>query len=273
MNRTIGFIGLGNMGYGMASNLLRRKFDVLAYDIEKEKLQRIVKKGALEAKSINEIAELVNIVVLCLPHPKISQEVIQQLISHNKKVKVVIETSTLTPEDTKSLSNILSVHGIDYLCAPMLGGRQAALDAKIHILVEGNKKVFEKYKKVFKAMGSRVDYMGQPPHATLAKLAYNICRYGNIAIAVDVLRFLKPYGTDNTSIYKLLSDGSLDNFGQVWKEDMKEMAIEGKEYTPTHIPEKDLSLIIQILSKQKRNKKFLKSIKEVYESLKKQSTT
>ena len=117
------------------------------------------------------------------------------------------------------------------------------------------------------AMGNRVDYMGVPPSGTVAKLAYNICRYSNVATAVEVARFLRSYIKDTQSIYELLREGSLDNFGQVWGEDIKEMVLNGTPYKPSKIPEKDLTLIMELAKKHNLSDRLFKTLKEIYTSL------
>ncbi|MFA9289462.1 MAG: NAD(P)-dependent oxidoreductase [Weeksellaceae bacterium] len=263
----IGFIGLGNMGFGMVTNLLKAKHQVIVYDIDETKVKEIVSLGAKQANKIEQMSEVVECVILCLPHPKISKEVIESLVTNNTTIKTIIDTSTLTPEDSQEIYNQLKSKNIAFLCAPMLGGKTAALEKNIHFLVEGDETVFETYKVVLHDMASRVDYMGALPAATLAKLAYNICRYSNLATAAEVSRFLRSYTSDTQSIYQLLSEGSLDNFGQVWKEDITDMILQGKEYQATNIPDKDLSLVVSLAQKQNVSDKLFSAIKEVYKTL------
>src|SRR3989344_2888750 len=99
METKIGFIGIGNMGYGMVKNLLAHDFSILAFDIDQEKLDSAVRLGAEKEKSIQEIADLVETVILALPHPDISKQVILDLIKGGN-TKTIIEMSTLTPEDS-----------------------------------------------------------------------------------------------------------------------------------------------------------------------------
>jgi len=269
MNKQIGFIGLGNMGFGMAVNLLKSGYEVLAFDTDEQKLNILVKTGALKANAVKEIGNSVATVILCLPHPAISLEVIfkQNLFSTGSTAKTIIDTSTLTPETTQEIYQKLKKTQINFLCAPMLGGKNAAIKRTIHFLVEGDKEVFIAHKKLLMSMGNQVDFMGETPAATLTKLAYNICRYSNVATAVEVSKFLAAYTKDTKTIYNLLVKGSLDNFGQVWQEDIKSMILEGKPYIPSRIPEKDLTLILQIAQKQKLSGKLFKTIREIYRSL------
>lgn len=266
MKAQVGFIGLGNMGYGMVKNLLSHNFSILAYDIDQEKLNSAVEIGAEKAKNIQKIANSVNIVILALPHPDISREVIRAL-SHGK-VKTILETSTLTPKDSQFLQSELDKKGINYLCAPMLAGKQMALEGRIHFIVEGKKEIFKQYQDVFVSMG-KTTFMGGVPKATLAKLAYNICRYSNVATALTIINFLKQYSKNLAPIYKVLVQGSLDNFGQVWKEEMGEVAIQDKPYkfAGNKIPAKDLSLVIDMAQEKGIQANLFKEIKKVYDSM------
>ena len=269
MNKQIGFIGLGNMGFGMTANLLKSGYDVFAFDTDEQKLNTLVKIGALKANAVKEIGNSVETVILCLPHPAISLEVIfkQNLLSVGSKVKTIIDTSTLTPEITEEFYQQLKKQRVNFLCTPMLGGKNAAIKRTIHFLVEGDKEISVSYKKLLMSMGNQVDFMGAAPAATLTKLAYNICRYGNVATAVEVTKFLGTYTKDTKAIYNLLVKGSLDNFGQVWKEDIKDMMLEGRPYKPSQIPEKDLTLIVQLAKKKKLSGKLFTAIREVYKAL------
>lgn len=266
----LGFIGLGNMGSGMVENLLKAGNEVVVFDIDHEKLNSTVSLGASSTKSIEILSRSVETIILCLPHPDISKEVVfEQLITSEGIVTTIIDTSTLTPDVTLSFFNALKEKNIDFLCAPMLGGKNAAMNKEIHFLVEGSKSVFDENQNIFLDMGKRADYLGEMPNATLAKLAYNICRYSNVATATEVARLLRSYTNDTSPIYELLAEGSLDNFGQVWKEDVKEMVVDGKFYEPGHIPEKDLTLISDIAKKQSLSDNLYKAIIEVYKSLRK----
>lgn len=267
MNTKLGFIGIGNMGYGMVKNLLLHGFSVLAFDIDQEKLDLVVMLGAEKAKGIQEIGDTVETVILALPHPDISKQVILELLKGNG-IKTIIETSTLTPEDSLLFASELAEHKIHYLCAPMLAGKQMALDGNIHFIVEGEQSTFEQYKDVFASMGN-AQYMGEVPNATVAKLAYNVCRYSNVATALTVIQFLRQYTKNLEPIYNVLAEGSLDNFGQVWKEEMKDVALENKPYkfAGSKIPIKDLSLVMNMALAKGLPIEIYENIKKVYESM------
>ncbi len=263
----VGFIGLGNMGFGMVSNLLKNGYGTIVYDIDNEKVIAIESKGAQKIDTIEELSKSVETVILCLPHPNISKKVIATLLNSASKVTTIIDTSTLTPQSSQEIHDQLQAKKVHFLCSPMLGGKNAAENQVIHFLVEGEKENFNEFKELFSAMGKRTDYMGDIPNATVAKLAYNICRYGNIALAVEVTRFVRKNSKETQSIYQLLEEGSLDNFGQVWSEDIKNMILEGIDYKPSKIPEKDLSLIVELAKNEGLSDNLFEAIKNTYTSL------
>ena len=83
----LGFIGLGNMGYGMVANLLKAGHSIVAFDIDQEKVVEVVKLSAEKAYSLQEIATSVETVILCLPHPDISKDVIFNQNNLSSKLK------------------------------------------------------------------------------------------------------------------------------------------------------------------------------------------
>lgn len=260
----INFIGLGNMGSGMVFNLIEAGHSVIAYDTDATKREEAKKLGATIVTNLPELTDTAEVTILCLPHPDISEQVLAELLHYTGTMHTYIDTSTLSPQKAELLFRKVKENGKQFLCAPMLGGKPHAANGTIHFLVEGDEGIFERYQSLFLAMGDRVDYMGVPPKATVTKLAYNICRYGNIALAAVVSRFVRESVDNTQAVFDLLAEGSLDNFGQVWQEDMKEMMLTGKSYTPSHIPEKDLSFIKDLVSS---DAKMIEAIIDVYKTL------
>lgn len=265
MKKSIGFIGLGNMGSGMANNLLSAGFEVIGFDIDQQKYKEF--RGS-NATSTSEVAKECSIVILCLPHPDITNQVIfKELLGKDSDVSTIIETSTLTPEFVIELAAKLKSNNIKFLSAPMIGGKNAAHNKTIQFLVEGSKELFDSYAQVLEAMSSRTHYMGDAPAATLAKLVFNLCRYANLAVAVEAYRLIKPYNPNTEAIYDFVAEQSLDNFGQVWGEDMKEMMTKDIPFKPSQVPKKDLTLLSEMAEKNNVDDKLIKAIRDTYLSM------
>ena len=265
--RVVGLVGLGNMGSGMARNLLAKGFVVVGYDTDEDKLNELERIG-IKKTSMEDIAKDCELVILCLPNPDSSRKVIfEQLLIEGNNVATIIETSTLTPEIVNEFASTVESKGKQFLSAPMIGGKNHATDGTIEFLVDGSSKVFEDNKNIFEAMGSKAHFMGDFPSATLAKLAFNLSRYANLAVGVETHRLLEKYNANIPVIYDFMSEQSLDNFGQVWREDLKEMMISNIPFKPSQVPKKDLTLLAEMAENSELDSGLIEAILNTYLSM------
>ncbi len=259
----IGFVGLGNMGSGMAKNILSKDFSLIGFDTDNEQTTKLQQFGIQKANSVTDIANVSEVVILCLPNPDASRTVIEELLAENNNIVTIIETSTLTPEIAKEFASIFESKGKQFLSSPMIGGKNHATSGTIEFLVEGSKKAFEDNKEVFEAMGS-TRYMGDIPSATLAKLTFNLARYANLAVGVEAHRLLSKYGANIPAVYDFMSEQSLDNFGQVWKEDLAEMMTANIAFKPSQVPKKDLALLSEMARSNELDNDLIEAIRNTY---------
>lgn len=254
----VGLVGLGNMGSGMAQNLSVKGFTVVGFDIDETKT---------EASSVTDITNSCELVIVCLPNPDISRDVIfNQVLVDGSRVKTIIETSTLTPEIVLDFAKRLSAKNVSFLSAPMIGGKNHASDGKIEFLVEGSEELHNEVKDILDATGT-TRYMGDIPSGTLAKLTFNLCRYANLATAVEAARLLDSYDANKEAIYEFMSEQSLDNFGQVWAEDMKPTMIEDIAFKPSGVPKKDLALLIEMAQSHNVDTSLIEALRQTYLSM------
>jgi len=263
---TIGFIGVGNMGGGMVKSLLSADFSVVAYDTDEDKLSELQSLGVEGVKSASEVAKRCSVVIVCLPNPSASKEVIFNQLVGDDNVTTIIETSTLTPEIVTDFAKQLGELEKRFISAPMIGGKNDAASGKIEFLVEGKEAHYKESLQLFETMG-KARYMGDIPSATLAKLTFNLCRYANLAVAVEAYRLLRQYGANTEAIHKFMSKKSLDNFGQVWSEDMKDMMTKDVAFKPSQVPKKDLALLSEMAEAHNVDPKIIKAIRDTYLSM------
>lgn len=250
----------------MAKNIQSKGFGVVGFDIENDKLVELEGSGLEIATSVADIAKGCEVVVLCLPNPDTSRKVIEELLAENNSVSTIIETSTLTPEIVKESADMIESKGKQFLSSPMVGGKNHAANGTIEFLVEGSTKVFEDYKEVFGAMGT-ARFMSDIPSATLAKLTFNLSRYANLAVGVETHRLLEKYHANIPAIYDFMSEQSLDNFGQVWVEDLKEMMMTNAPFKPSQVPKKDLALLVEMAELQGLDSSVIQAIRNTYLSM------
>ena len=157
----IGFIGLGNVGRKLAGSLLRNKFDLTVRDLKENIKSDFINKGAKTANNAKELAEQVDLIITCLPSPKICSEVMEAkdgVINGLSKNKIWLEMSTTDESEVKRLGKLVTAKGATPLDGPVSGGCHKAATGNITIFVGGERKAFEKIKvdkkaaeKIFKA--------------------------------------------------------------------------------------------------------------------------
>lgn len=257
----IGFIGLGQMGLPMALRLVAKGYQVNGFDLKR-------KSRVNFNKSIAQVCSTSDIVFICLPHPKISREVIfgsQGILINSGNVKTIIETSTLSPEDVVGFAKKLAKAKIEFLSAPMFGGEPSAKSGKIWFVVEGEKKTYQKYQKLFSILGRKSSFVGKPPQATIAKLARNLSRFANVANAIEVIDLLKKSTNNIKPIYDLLVEDSKTNFDHVWEKAMHDYTLKGKKYQASKISVKDLNIALELAKRKKVNMPIANATKKVHQ--------
>jgi 3-hydroxyisobutyrate dehydrogenase-like beta-hydroxyacid dehydrogenase len=174
--RTVGFIGLGNMGMPMARRILEAGFKLTVLDTNAEALSQFHGQATI-ATSPREVADTAEIVFACLPSPRVSLDVAlgSNGVAHGKAIKVHVETSTLGTETMAELEAGLRDRGIALLDGPISGGPPAARTGTLSAVVSGPADTFAKAKPAIEAFANRIFHLGdRPGQAQIAKLINNL---------------------------------------------------------------------------------------------------
>lgn len=178
---TIGMIGIGAMGNGIAKNLIKAGYPVSVY----------IRNTASSRASANELRTLgasvqtdlfalyasVETLIVCVPNSKdvegllIGKDGLSE--SFNASVKTVLDFSTAHPDSTKQIASILESRRIDMLDTPMTGTVRDAANGTLRIIVGGKPAVFEQSKKLLESVSELVLYAGSHGSGNLVKLANN----------------------------------------------------------------------------------------------------
>ncbi len=147
MIKTISYLGLGTMGSGMASNLLRAGYQLIVWNRSAEKCKSFARKGARVADTPADAVRDVDLVIYMLSNDQAVEEVVfgaKGILGEIKEGQVAMDMSTVLPATSLREQEAYAKRGVDFLDAPVFGSKQEAADAKLWIMAAGNKAIFEK---------------------------------------------------------------------------------------------------------------------------------
>jgi 3-hydroxyisobutyrate dehydrogenase-like beta-hydroxyacid dehydrogenase len=183
MIKTISYLGLGTMGSGMVSNLLKAGYKLTVWNRSAEKCEPFARKGARVADSPADAVRGAELVMYSLSNDQAVEEVVfgpKGILSGINEGQIAIDMSTVLPATSLREQKAYAKHGVDFLDVPVFGSKQESADARLWILAAGNKAVFEKVKPVLEHLGRTIHYFGKNGNAVAMKLV------GNLIVALEL---------------------------------------------------------------------------------------
>ena len=209
----IAFIGVGNMGGGMALNLVKAGHDVRAFDLSADAMARVVAGGAAAAASAVGAATGADVIVTMLPagsHVKAAYE--GQLFSAAQPHAVLIDCSTIDVATAKALGEAAAARGLAMVDAPVSGGTAAADAGTLTFMVGGPDAAFEKARPILEKMGKAVIHAGGPGMGQAAKICNNMILGATMIATAEAFVLAEKLGLDAQTFFDISSKAS----GQSW---------------------------------------------------------
>lgn len=172
----IGFIGTGTIGGPIAARLIDRAHPLRVFDLNREATRPHEAKGARRAASLAEIAHTCTTVFLSLPGPPQIHDVVLGeggLLAHAEALSTIIDLSTNSIALNRQLAEAARSQGIQYLDAPVSGGKVAARGGTLAVMVGGDQATFDATRHLLECFGEHLFYMGPAGAGTLTKLVNN----------------------------------------------------------------------------------------------------
>jgi 3-hydroxyisobutyrate dehydrogenase-like beta-hydroxyacid dehydrogenase len=183
MIKTIAYLGLGTMGSGMVSNLLRAGYELRVWNRSAEKCEPFSRKGVGVAETPADAVRDVDLVMYSLSNDQAVEEVVfgrKGILDGISEGQIAIDMSTVLPATSLREEEAYAKRGTDFLDAPVFGSKQESAEAKLWIIAAGNKAIFEKVKPVLEHLGQTVHYFGKNGNAAAMKLV------GNLIVALEM---------------------------------------------------------------------------------------
>lgn len=209
----IAFIGLGNMGGGMAANLVKAGHDVAAFDLSEAALARAEENGATTFTSVREAVAGVDAVVSMLPNGAIVERVYEDdVIGHAPTEAILIDCSTIDVATAKTVNGYAANQGYAMVDAPVSGGIAAANGGTLTFMVGGADDAFARAEPILSAMGKAVIHAGASGAGQAAKICNNMLLGASMIATCETFKLAEKLGLDLQTFYDISSKAS----GQNW---------------------------------------------------------
>jgi 3-hydroxyisobutyrate dehydrogenase len=211
----VGFIGLGNVGGKLAGSLLRNNFDLTVRDLDKNLTKSFKDLGAKVANSAKELTQQVDLIITCLPSPKICAEVMEAddgVINELSENKIWLEMSTTDEAEIKRISKKIIAKKAIPLDGPVSGGCHRAATGNIAIFVGGEREAFDKVLPALTVMGREVLHTGDLGSATILKVITNYLASVHLVALGEAWTVAKKSNLDLAKAYKGIAVSSGNSF-------------------------------------------------------------
>lgn len=209
----IAFIGLGNMGGGMAANLVKVEHEVHAFDLSEEALARATENGCSVYTSVRDAVQGAEAVVSMLPNGKIVEQVYTgDVIGHAPTGALLLDCSTIDVDTARKVAEAASAAGYAMVDAPVSGGIAAANGGTLTFMVGGSEAAFVRAEPILAAMGKAVIHAGASGAGQAAKICNNMILGATMIATCEAFALAEKLGLDLQTFYDISSKAS----GQSW---------------------------------------------------------
>jgi L-threonate 2-dehydrogenase len=242
----VAVIGLGSMGFGMATSLRRAGFEVTGCDVMADSVARFVNEGGKGAKTPAEAAKAADIVISVVLNAAQTETILfgKDGVSETlAKDAVFVSSATMDPEVARRLAKQLEPTGRHYLDAPISGGAQRAAQGELTVLASGNPAAFAKARPALDAMAAKLYELGDAPGQGAAfKMINQLLAGVHIAAASEAITFAARQGLDLRKVYEVITASA----GNSWMFENRMPHVIDGDYKPRSAVEifvKDLGIV------------------------------
>jgi 3-hydroxyisobutyrate dehydrogenase len=244
--RTVGFLGLGNMGGPMATNLLKAGFGLVVWNRTEQKARALVEKGASWADSPKIVAQKADVVITMLADEAAVREVLlgeDGVFASGRRDLPIIDMSTISPRTAIEMAREAEARGMRMIDAPVSGSVRAAADGSLTIIVGGDESVVNEVRPVLQAMGKTIFHLGGNGMGCYMKLVNNVVLAIALAGFSEAFVLGKKAGLSPQKMLEVILSGS----ARCPLLEFKGKAIVDRNFSPTfalRLMRKDLSLAL-----------------------------
>jgi 3-hydroxyisobutyrate dehydrogenase-like beta-hydroxyacid dehydrogenase len=207
----IGMIGVGDMGLPMSGHMVSNGFEVLAYDVDAERLSAAAAGGATAATDLAELSDKADILVACLRTDDQMEAVAEDLVAHGKPGQLLVVAGTHSLEFMQRLAGILKPKEMRLIDAPVVFGALGAREGNLLSLCGGDEADVERARPVLMSYSRGVEHVGPLGAGQIAKACNNLLHWIHSVANFEALAIAKRYGVDAQRMREVLLKCPGDN--------------------------------------------------------------
>ncbi|RMC17943.1 hypothetical protein DUI87_05612 [Hirundo rustica rustica] len=208
----IGFLGLGLMGSGIVSNLLKMGHTVTVWNRTAEKCDLFIQEGARLGRTPAEVVSTCDITFACVSDPKAAKDLVlgpSGVLQGIRPGKCYVDMSTVDADTVTELAQVIVSRGGRFLEAPVSGNQQLSNDGMLVILAAGDRGLYEDCSSCFQAMGKTSFFLGEVGNAAKMMLIVNMVQGSFMATIAEGLTLAQVTGQSQQTLLDILNQGQL----------------------------------------------------------------
>jgi 3-hydroxyisobutyrate dehydrogenase len=248
----VGVVGLGAMGMGVALSLVREGFEVHAFDLRPEAVQKVVDAGGHRAESLAALGKQVDVLITVVVNAEQTESVLfgeNGAAAHLKPGSVVIASATVSPEFAKALGKRLEDAGLLMIDGPISGGAAKAASGEMTIMSSGSPAAYAKCQPVLEAIAGKIYRLGdEVGPGSVVKMVNQLLAGVHIAAAGEAMALAIRAGADPEQVYEVITNSA----GNSWMFQNRVPHILAADYTPLSVVNifiKDLGIVLDYAKK------------------------
>lgn len=263
--KKIGLIGLGIIGSSILRNIHDSEFSPIGFDIDQKIIDTLNHEGLNTSSSLKEIIDQSSIIITSLPNNKALDETIDLIIQEdNRKVELLIETSTLSLECKIKNQERLNAINVDILDCPISGTGRQAENKDIVMYASGLKESYEMALPVLETFSRESFFLGDFGNATKVKLIANLLVSIHNVASAEAIRLGEKSGLDLNELYKVISSGAATS--KIFE--LRAPMMIAKDYSPAsmkmNVWKKDMELIRDMIDNHEIDSPLFKMTEQLY---------
>lgn len=209
--QTIGFVGAGLMGSGMARNIMKAGYPLHVFaHRNRTPIEALVADGAKESATLEEMAAACDVIHICAPGSPQVEAIVETMLPHLRSGSVIIECSTANPVSTEALAAKLNAKGCHIVDAPLGGTPVQAESGELSAMVGADDTIFDQVKPIMETWAAQIVHIGAPASGHKMKLLNNMLSLGYGALYSEALALSEKVGITAQQFDSIIRGGRMD---------------------------------------------------------------